>query len=486
MKQSQLIARNIVVVLSSEIIGFGLNFLVIILLARYLGTIGFGNYSFIIAFVGVFQLLADSGLSNIMIREVSVNKENLSYQMGVTKSLIWVLSVFVFLIILVVINILNTATEIKHATYIMGLALLAMVHAIGYGAIFKALEEIKFNAAGFILHKIVLLSLTILIIRYKLGLIEIAVAHLFSNMLLWFFYYTIISYRYVKPKMIFNIKTWWYFITEAAPVGASSILRKISWQVDILILSQLGSVASVGLFSAPYRIIQSLTLLPYTLAIPLFPHLSRLGRSSHKELFQTFEKTMKFMYLLSVPFFVILATLSYTIILLIFGEKYIDSYIALQLLSVTVLFLFPTTQFIYLFSALGNQRFYTICSVVGIIVNIGLDIILIPRLDFIGACIGTLVAEISLFAVGVYYTKLLRSDISYLRASWKPLAAGVLMWAVLFPFRNAHSAWVIVGLCASLVAYVFSVFSLKTFTNREIEIMKGSIWLTKGPGTEQL
>ena len=109
MKQSQRIAKNISVMVLAELVGFGLNFIITVLIARYLGLIGFGNYSFVIAFVGVFQMIADSGLNNILIREIAVNRDNLGYQLGVTKSLIWVFSIIVFLLIVLIINIINPA-----------------------------------------------------------------------------------------------------------------------------------------------------------------------------------------------------------------------------------------------------------------------------------------------------------------------------------------------------------------------------------------
>ena len=99
MKQSHLIAKNMFVVVSSQLLSFGLVFVVIALIARHLGTIGFGEYSFILAFTGAFQLLAEFGLGNIMTREIAVNKENLGYHLGVTKSLIWILSIIVFMLI---------------------------------------------------------------------------------------------------------------------------------------------------------------------------------------------------------------------------------------------------------------------------------------------------------------------------------------------------------------------------------------------------
>ena len=468
MKQSQRIAKNISVMALAELVGFGLNFIITVLIARYLGVIGFGNYSFVIAFVGVFQMIADSGLNNILIREIAVDRDNLGYQLGVTKSLIWVFSIIVFLLIVLIINIINPAAEIKNATYIMGMAVLATVHAVGYSSVFRALEEMEYNAAGFVLHKICLIGLVALVIKLRLGLKEIAGAYLISNILLWLFYYVIVSRRYSRPKMVLSIKRWWYLISEAIPIGIASILRKISWQVDILILSAIGTAASVGLFSAPYKIIQSINLLPHTVSMPLFPFFSRLAKTSHKELFQTYEKSLKFMYLLSIPLVVTLATLSYSIVSLLFGPRFVNSHMALRILSISIIFLFPNAQFIYLFSALGKQRLYTICCVVSLVINVILDFILIPRFDFVGACIGTLIADMSLFIIGIFFVKSMSKDISFIKASWKPLVSGALMGAVLSQFRDSSLWWILFGVFASILVFILSNMILKTFSKNEL------------------
>jgi O-antigen/teichoic acid export membrane protein len=483
MKQSQRIVKNIAVMIAAEIIGFSLNFVIIILIARYLGVIGFGHFSFIVAFVGVFQLIADSGLCNIMIREIAVHKDKIAYQLGVTKSLLWIFSIAAFLLIVLIINIINPEPEVRHATYIMGLSTMAIVHTQGYTSVFRAMEEMEYNAIGFVLHKIVLISLIIPVIESELGLKEIAGSFLAANSVLWIFYYIIVSRRYRRPKIIINLKAWWYFISEAIPIGIASILRKITWQVDILILSAIGTASSVGLFSAPYRIIHSANILPHTISVPLFPFFSRLARHSYHELFPAYEKSLKFMYLFSIPIVVILVTLAQSIVSILFGDKFEQSYVALQILSLTLIFLFPTAQFVYLFSALGKQRLFTIGSIICLIINVILDFILIPKFDFIGACIGTLVAEITLFGIGMYFVKLIEKNVSFIRASWKPALSGALMWVVLFQFKDASLLWILCGIFASALTYILSVILLKTFSRNELSLIKESImFMRKTPG----
>ena len=485
MKQSQRIAKNISVMVLAEVFGFGLNFVLVVIIARYLGAVQFGKYSFVMAFVWVFQIIADSGLSNIMIREIAVNRENLEYQLGVTKSLMWVFSILTFAVIALGVYLLNPEMVVKDAIYVMGLAVLATVHAVGYSSVFRALEEMEYNAIGFVLHKALLLALVMAVIKLRMGLVQIAGAYLISNISLWVMYYVITSLRYQRPRVRVDVRAWWYLLSEAIPIGIASILRKISWQIDILILSAIGSTLSVGLFSAPYKVVQSINMLPLAISMPLFPFYSRLAKSSSKELFAAYEKSLRLMCLLSIPLVVILAAFSHSIVSLVFGREFQRSHAALEILSVTILFLFPTSQFIYLFSALGRQRLYTICSLVSLGANILIDFILIPRFDFIGACLGTLIAEMLLFAMGMYYVKTIEKDVSFMRALWKPLVAGIVMSAAVMPFRDSGPYVLVAGGFAGVFAYFVSILVLKTFSKSELDRIKESLRfsqkLTGGP-----
>lgn len=479
MKQSQRIAKNVSVVLISELIGFGLNFLITVFIARHLGTEGFGKYSYILAFVWIFQIIADSGITTIMVREFAVKKDTLLYQFGTFKSLIWASSIIVFLLIVLGINIINPEDTVRNATYIMGLSVLTTLHAVGYGSIFRAMEEMEYNAAGFIIHKVFLLGLVLLSINLRGGLEGIAIAYLISNLLLWMFYYIIVRYRYFNPKIIIDLKMWRFYVAEAIPIGIASILRKISWQVDILILSAISTTASVGLFSAAYKIIQSLNLLPQTVSIPLFPVYSRLAKTSQDELFHAFEKSLKFMFIMSIPLVVLIATLSHTILLSVLGPDFEASSIALQILSFVLIFLFPTAQFVYLFSALNRQRLYTISSLACLLINIILDFILIPEIGFVGACIGTLVAEITLFGFGMYFLKTINRNVSLTRVVWKPVTSGLIMLVILYQFRDRSLYWLVPGIFVSGLGFLLTNIILKTFSRNEIFMIKDGLFFMK-------
>jgi O-antigen/teichoic acid export membrane protein len=475
MKPVHRVFKNISAMLVAEALGFPLNFVLTLLLARYLGVEGFGNYSFVMAFVLVFQLIADAGLSNILIREIAVNREQLPYQLGVTKSLIWVFSLFTFLLIVLAVPFVRPEPSVRTALYIMGLAVLATVHAVGYTSVFRALEEMEYNAIGFVLHKVVLLLLVLAVIWLKRGLPMIAAAYLLANLFLWFFYYRIVRARYPKAQRVLDWRAWVFLLREAVPVGVAIVLRRVSWQVDILVLTAIGTARSVGLFSAPYKILQALNVLPQTISLPLFPIYARLAKESSDELFAAYERTLRLLVAGSVPFALLLAVFSPSIVFVLFGSSFQESHAALEILSLTLLFLFPTSQFIYLFSALGKQHFYTSASLVGLAANVALDFLLIPKLDFVGAALATLLAEMLLFATGIVYVKRLHRGVSLVRALGRPLAAGLVMLAVILPFRSLSSYLHVPAACLGILIYVLTAFAFGAVSRGELRFLRGSL-----------
>ena len=82
----------------------------------------------------------------------------------------------------------------------MGAAVLATVHAMGYNSVFRAMEEMEYNAIGFLLHKVLLLGLIVFAIKSNAGLIGIALSYFISNISLWLFYYIIICKKICQAQ----------------------------------------------------------------------------------------------------------------------------------------------------------------------------------------------------------------------------------------------------------------------------------------------
>src|SRR4029077_15205923 len=124
MKQSQRIVKNVLAGGLSVGIGGLIQLAAVALIAHTVSVSEFGTYSFILAFAMFFQLLADSGLTNILVRELATKPERMGEILGAALLLIWALTFAVGALLLAVIPFLHFPFEVKVLIALMGAATL--------------------------------------------------------------------------------------------------------------------------------------------------------------------------------------------------------------------------------------------------------------------------------------------------------------------------------------------------------------------------
>lgn len=449
------------------------------ILARYLGTEGFGYYSYVMAFVWTFQLIADLGLSNILVREVALNREKAPLYFGASKSLVWVLSILTYFVIALGINLFSSNSKVIMATYIAGLAVVPMFQTAVYVAVFRAYERMELNALGFVSHKVFLLGLILIGLKLKVGLFGLFGLLCGANLYLLLFYSVMLRRLFFKPQLLFHLQLWWSLLREAFPLGIASILRKVTWQVDALILAGLSTATSIGIYSAASKVTAMFDVLPLIIALPLFPVMARLAKNSPEEFAELAEGCLKGLCVFSLPFILLISFSSDKIILLLYGSEYRSSIAALQVLAWAVLFLFPTSFYIYLLTAMGKQRLYTLCSFACLGIKILLELVLVVHYDYLGACFGTLIAEFSLFAIGLYFLKIAVPQISISNITLKPVLCGLGLALLFHVFKAYWPQPLLLEVVIALSLYPLMLIGLRVFTPREIAVLKESLLFHK-------
>ena len=160
MKQSQRIVKNAVLGVAPSVIG-GLVYLATTMTIAHnlnVSLAEFGKYQWVLAFAIFSQLVADSGLPRMMIREIAKDPECVGQIMGAAAALIWVISLVVCFVVAVIALFLHFGVDMKIAVMLMTLATFATFHSAGYSAVLRAFEDNELNYLGFILQKILLLS----------------------------------------------------------------------------------------------------------------------------------------------------------------------------------------------------------------------------------------------------------------------------------------------------------------------------------------
>ena len=468
MKQSQRIVKNAVFGVGSSLIG-GLVYLVTVLtIARMVSVVEFGKYSFVLAFAMFFQLLADAGLPRMMIREIAKDPEALVPVVGAGASLIWVVSVAVCLLVALIVVFLHFDTDVKIAAVIMSMATMATFHSAGYSAVLRAFEDNELNYLGFVLHKVLLLGLIVVTIKLKMGLVGFVIAHLISNVLLWNFYHLVVVRLYARIPLRIDLPLWKSLLIAGLPMGGGVMLRQLALQLDILILTWMTNLTTVGLFSGPYRISMALRTIPQNLALPLYPLYSRTAHLSPERFREAYQWSVKAFALISIPMAAFFIAWSKPILRLALGPKFLPALPAMQLLGLGLVPFFLSTLFQYLFAALDEQRRFLASTCLGSALRIVLLVILIPRFGFAGPAMAFVCAETVIVGIWMFQLNRLGFPANLGNVVWRPLAGGMAMTLVLFAAGEGPFLWQIAGGVISLIVYAIVLLALKTFSTEEI------------------
>ena len=461
-------------------IGAALFFATIVLIARYLGTAGFGQFSFILAVVSVFQLIADMGVRNIVIRNIALEKDKFHLHLSTARTLLWSLSVVSLGCIAILANLLPLSVDLRHGMYLAGVAVIISFYGLGYSAVLRAFEEMGWDIAGFILHKVVFIALIGLIAQTSLGLQGVFAAMLLANALQWLYYWAVVRIRHGHVKPSLNFTAAWSLLWEAFPLGMAEILRRLTRHVDKLLLAAMSTPIALGLFSAAYKFLEAMSPFTTNLTLPLFPVFSRVARTSPLMLFRALERSLKFLYVLGMPLAVLMFVLAEPLVVLFFGEAYRESATALRLIAPGVVFIFPTSVYSYVFTALGRQRQYLGCVAASLVINTLLDLLLIPAYSYQGAAVATTAAEGMLFVAGLIMLHRLGCELTGLWLLWRPLFAGLGMGLCCWVTKDLGVASVAFGVISGLSVYTGLLLLLQTFTPHERALLQDAMRLKLG------
>ena len=391
------ITANFLSLISSQVISKVIQLIIFVYLARILGKSDFGIFSFGLAFAFLFVILADFGLSTLMVREMSRDKKSASKYLSNAIVIKFILSIITLLFAYLVLNIMDYSTEVKIVAYIMlGFTLMQSLTELHY-SIFRAFERMYYDAFIKILRMFILAGAIFYLIKNNYGLLEFSLAFLVTEFIVIIIAFFITYTRFIKISLEFDYNFSKKLLKKSSIFCLSLVFSSLYMYIDVIMLSKMRSTAEVGIYSVATNIIIALIFIPLMYGNAIYPVLSRFYISSKKSLVLAYEKSFKYMFIIGLPIATGIYIFSDKIILLLYGKVYIESAIVLSILSgyLFLKFLNPVTGFTLM--AINKQKSRLFSQGLSALLNIILNFILIPLYGFIGAAIATLITEIIFF-----------------------------------------------------------------------------------------
>ena len=465
------IVKNTAAMISGDVAFKLISLFVTIYLARYLGTVGFGKYNFVFAYLAFFNIITDLGLQQILVREMSRNPSIASKLIGNAYIIRIILTMFAIILAIVMITIMAYPADTTLYVYIASFTLLFISFSDFYTTIFQANLAMKYSIISKLIFKFISAGLIIYLIFTGGTLTTILLATVFSEMIKMLLHYYF-SRKFVKPVFVIDFSLWKRIFKESLPLALTSVIWIIYFRIDVVMLSMMQGDAAVGLYSAAYKLSGSLSLIPSAIVISLFPIMSASFKESKRQLAKVYRLGLKYILIAMLPIVVGIAFTADRIILLVYGAEFASSTIVLQILIWAILFGSMNSIMLNLLVAIDRQTLNAWTIGLGAVVNTILNLILIPIMSFTGAAITTVATNALMCCICFYFISKHLPKISVWSIVIGPIVACAVMVGVLFYFSDTNLLLLIL---LAAIAYFITLLGLNVFDEGELNAIKRGI-----------
>lgn len=472
--------RNTALVVAARLGSKVMVFAVVLIVIRSMGSESgnYGRFTSLVVYSALVSIVADLGLRPLFTREVAKRRELLSPYLNSILSLKLVLSVPVLVILYVAVTIgLPGLNPYVLPTFAL---LIATSFSNQLRATFYAVGELRYEAIAIISESLVLLVAAVLVALARFPwwafLWVYTASYAFTAVyaaaiaVLRFDHRFRFDLGYARLSMLAR---------QSLPFGLTVVLSTLYFKVDVPILKIFTSFVAVGIYGAAYKYLEAVVFVPQTLMDPIFPALSQLAHSRADRLAGAATKVYKMLAVVGLPI---------TLGMLVFAAPIIRYTIpgyekaipVLQVLAFGVFFLFVNNVFLYTLNAMGRQSDSTRLAVISLVVNVALNLVLIPSKNqyyggYLGAAWATGLTELGLFIGGWFFLRRHLFAMPLLSPLKGVLAAALLCGVAMFgavQLLGPHPLAYVVAAILGGVAYVGGLFATHAFTPDELALAR--------------
>lgn len=443
-KSLENVAKGTILAFAGVFIFTFFEFLTRLMIARWGTTDDYGSFSLGIAFLNSFVLISSMGLPLGATRCIAYYKGKQNYQrvgeiIRASLQVSIIVSLFLFLILFLSSDLLMRIFHLQQSTIfkVFSIAIPFFVSIEILSSIFRGFNSVK--------EKVYFRDFLMSFLRIVFMVIVIVAGLPFINMI---YAYTLsivitsmvfIIYTYRKEvsrflKITAEIKkTRTKLLRFSLPLLTTSMLALIlSWS-DTMILGYFRTPDIVGLYNAAHPIASIIPMMLTSMILIYSPITAELySRNQIDEIRKNYIILTKWVVFATFPLFILIFIFPENILNILFGANYVTASIALRILALGMLFHVIFGPNGTTLVVIGRTRLFMMDNVVCIILDILLNIYLIPKFGIAGAAIAT---AISLFSINI----LMSLQIFYIhrihpfsRNYFKPLLASIIPTYIIY------------------------------------------------------
>lgn len=410
--------------------------------SRVLEVEGIGINSYTNANTQYFILIGSLGISIYATKKIATVREDIAklrenfWGIFLLQFIGCILAYIVFLLTMVRNN------DLSQFYFYQGFFIIAS--AVDISWYFLGKEDFKNASIRSLLVKVISVLLIFMFVRTKYDLWKYIFINsstiLIGQLVMWIY----VDKTVLRIKELRRVKIIVH-ILPALTLFLPQVATQVYMVLDKTMTGILTNTVEVGYYDQSQKIIRVLLAVVTSLGMVMLPRIANMHKNGQlDQSINYLRRAFRMICFLSIPISFGIIGVSNKFIPLFFGANYTSVIILTQISALMIIIIGVGNVFgtQYLL-AIGKNKEYTYSVCVGAVVNLSLNLILIPKLAALGAVIATLIAETFIASIQCWYSRKILS-IQWIKETYKYWIAGILMLIVVKLLGSGNSRSIVI------------------------------------------
>jgi O-antigen/teichoic acid export membrane protein len=492
LQASRTIAKNTLLLTFGVMVGRALGVIVIKKMTPVLGNVGMGIWGTATDLVAILLVMSNFGLGTLLTREVTRRKAMTLPLMWSTLKLRWAMGAagYGFLIVFARVSGFN---DLKTAAFLVtGLAIFIETTAMACDSVLQAHEKVQHQTLGQLLSAVVYFLLALYALQAGHGLMGIIWANAISR---------VVRLAVMVPLMLKTTGPWRWHDPAGGPAPTMGDMVKLGFplflattfgilynKIDTVMLNTMLGDSVSSIYVLGHRALDIMIIVPGLFGTALFPALARYGQQSGGDARRLGERSLRYMMVAILPLTLFVMFVADPIIGWFDADgSFADSVPVLMI----VIWGLPLQAASIIFSRLlitaDQERVFVRIGLGSMLINVILNVVLIPRYSYFGASAATIVSMGASFVLHYMYVRRTELRAPVVRSLFGPVLATLSAWLVtvlvlgrLFPAWNlswhylpVHEGWgaFLITCGVAIVLYVVALGLFRVFGRDDLRLL---------------
>lgn len=494
MSYSKTLAKGMMIFMIAMVMTKMLSYGYKVIISRWLDAHQFGLFALALAMVSLIASIMVSGIHLALSRFIAYHRgkketEKISGVIAASIQITTIANILAGIIFFVFAE--NIAALFHHQELVPLIKIFAFLFPL-FGIvltlqkIFEGFQRIELSTATELFLNVVRLSFLGIVIAVGASIEEVSISYVLATAITAIVFWSICEKRIVaftKKSLMRSAGDVREIIIFSWPLMVSVIAHIILTWSDTILLGLFRSAREIGIYNIVAPTANLLTVPTFALATVFMPLLSTLfARKENEQMMKLYKTATRWTLLMSLPVIIGILLFPQRILNSTAGSGYVEGALALALLAIGVFLNAIATPANMILLAMDKTKFMMKNSIIACIVNIGLNLYLIPRYGMTGAAWAFLCSSIVISWLRMQEARTLVKATPLDGKMMTPLLIAIIVALIAFWTDKLLGAWITMDIIKLAVnglvigsSYLVLLYVSKCFDEEDKEIMKAVV-----------